>query len=86
MLTVDQIERERLVLERLCAQHPVEMVYVDQICRQAQAAAALRETLNDLRSAISDFRGHGMPGFRDRATAYLVMQDADRLLAEMAPR
>lgn len=45
MLTVEHIERERVVLERLCAAHPVEMVYVDQICRQAQLAAEAVEAV-----------------------------------------
>lgn len=37
----------------------------------------LREALQTLRDAISDFNGHGMPGFRDRAVAYLALNKAD---------
>lgn len=36
--------------------------------------------LRELRNAISDFRGHGMPGFTDRALAYLVLNQADQVL------
>jgi len=34
----------------------------------------------NLRDAISDFKGHGMPGFTDRALAYIVMREADEIL------
>lgn len=36
--------------------------------------------LKELREAISDFRGHGMPGFTDRALAYYVLAQADDVL------
>jgi hypothetical protein len=50
----------------------------------ANRDAALRqkdEALRELRNAISDFKGHGMPGFTDRCVAYLVMDKADKALA-----
>lgn len=44
-----------------------------------QKCTALK-ALEDLRGAISDFKGHGMPGFTDRALAYIVMAQADEVL------
>jgi hypothetical protein len=36
--------------------------------------------LQEVRVAISDFKGHGMPGFTDRAAAYLILQKVDAFL------
>jgi hypothetical protein len=41
--------------------------------------------LKELRDAISYFGGHGMPGFTDRALAYIVMQQADEVLKREMP-
>ena len=38
------------------------------------------QALRELREAIDTFKGHGMPGFRDRAVAYLVLQQTDEVL------
>lgn len=40
----------------------------------------LVEVLRDLRKAIDQFGGHGMPGFRNRAEAYIVLTEADTVL------
>lgn len=38
--------------------------------------------LRRLRHAISDFKGHGMPGFTNRAEAYILLHELDTLLSE----
>ena len=38
--------------------------------------------LRKLRDALDDFKGHGMPGFRDRAEAIITMQMVDEFLSE----
>lgn len=38
--------------------------------------------LRKLRGALDDFKGHGMPGFRDRAEAITIMQMVDKFLSE----
>lgn len=40
------------------------------------------EAYKNLRNAISDFNGHGMPGFKDRAVAYLLLAEVDQLTQE----
>ena len=40
----------------------------------------LEQALTELRDAVSDFGGHGMPGFRDRADAIVALAGADRAL------
>ena len=37
----------------------------------------LRGLLGKFRSKISDFKGHGMPGFMDRAEAILILEEVD---------
>lgn len=39
------------------------------------------EALKELREAIDTYKGQGMPGFRDRALAYIVLQQADDVIA-----
>lgn len=46
------------------------------------AAPELYAALLELRKAIHDYGGHGMPGFKDRAIAYQAMQDADVALGK----
>lgn len=53
--------------------------------KATQAPQMALKALRELRSAISDFQGHGMPGFTDRAQAYLVLQQADKCLSSHAP-
>lgn len=40
------------------------------------------EALAQLRNAISYFKGHGMPGFKDRAVAYSVLHETDQVLMQ----
>lgn len=58
--------------------------------RTAAERDELLAALRDLRTAIHDFNGHGMPGFKDRALAYVVMAVADQVLkkhpAEAKPK
>jgi predicted RNase H-like nuclease (RuvC/YqgF family) len=42
----------------------------------------LGKALEELRGAISTFKGHGMPGFTDRALALIVIGETDAALAE----
>lgn len=86
MISSETIEQERVIYARLAESNAIEMAHIDEICTQAAAVPALVKALKDLRSAICDFNGHGMPGFRDRATAYVVIGAADQLLDEMARR
>lgn len=50
------------------------------------AAPELYEALLNLRKAISDFNGHGMPGFQDRADAYVLLSAADLALSKAGYR
>ena len=43
------------------------------------------QALKELRDAISEFGGHGMPGFTDRAWAYIVIAQADAVLKRDSP-
>lgn len=43
------------------------------------------QALRELREAISSFKGHGTPGFKDRAQALLVLWQADQILAKEFP-
>lgn len=51
--------------------------------RRAAAYDHLVPALRELRAAIHDYGGHGMPGFRDRAVAYYVMGRAETVLADL---
>lgn len=44
------------------------------------AARTQADLLLKLRKSISTFKGHGMPGFKDRAEAYLVLIEVDKAL------
>lgn len=50
-----------------------------------QEGADLLTALRNLRAGLSDFKGHGTPGFTDRALAYVLLQETDALLAKHAP-
>tara|TARA_R110000868_G_C10709107_1_gene749773 strand:+ start:599 stop:883 length:285 start_codon:yes stop_codon:yes gene_type:complete len=41
---------------------------------------ATRDLLTRLRNSIDMFKGHGMPGFRDRAEAYVLLAIVDDFL------
>jgi hypothetical protein len=58
--------------------HPHEIVVA------ARSTAKAVPVLRRLRSAISTFKGHGMPGFTDRAEAILVIEEADSVLSSTA--
>jgi hypothetical protein len=39
------------------------------------------DALRNLLACITDYKGHGMPGFTDRAQAYLAIADANAIVA-----
>ena len=51
------------------------------LSRLAKGRKAI-EMLTYLRKSISDFNGHGMPGFTDRAMAYTCLAKLDTFLDE----
>ncbi len=59
-------------------------LFLDNRKKPESREQELELALTELRDAISDFGGHGMPGFRDRAEAMLALAGADRALRRTA--